>query len=312
MCDAASLLAPYHTLFLPCCALTRVLLSPQINAKGFKQLIKRREALEKQLQGSPVHTSETRAERFAAFERKQELVEKARTLRERVRQAQALGMRDTLKRMKRVLRRLGLTGEGDVIQLKGRVAAEISTSDELLMTELMFNGTFTDLTPEQSVALLSCMVFQEKSDEVALPKELERPFQKLQETARRVASVSSECKLPISATQYLERFNPGIMEVRAVWGTGPCRRWGPAHTGRGGARLQVVYAWSKGAKFSEVMKMTKAFEGSIIRAIRRLEELLRQLTLAAKSIGNTDMEEKFAAGVVAIKRDIVFAASLYL
>lgn len=58
--------------------------------------------------------------------------------------------------------------------------------------------------------------------------------------------------------------------------------------------------------------MTKAFEGSIIRAIRRLEELLRQLTLAAKSIGNSDMEEKFAAGVVAIKRDIVFAASLYL
>lgn len=209
-----------------------VLMGPaslQINAKGFKQMIRRREALEKQLQESPVHASETRAERFAAYERKQELVEKARTLRERVRQAQALGMRDTLKRMKRVLRRLGLTGEGDVIQLKGRVAAEISTADELLMTELMFNGTFTDLSPEQSVALLSCLVFQEKSDDVSLPKELERPFQKMQETARRVANVCSECKLPISVAQYLERFNPGIMEVRARAAARGPGRAGSAH-----------------------------------------------------------------------------------
>ena len=42
----------------------------------------------------------------------------------------------------------------------------------------------------------------------------------------------------------------------------------------------------QGAKFAEVGKMTDIFEGSIIRAMRRLEELLRQLGSAAKSIGN--------------------------
>jgi len=66
--------------------------------------------------------------------------------------------------------------------------------------------------------------------------------------------------------------------------------------------------------------------------MRRLEELLRQfasvclpdmiceleLTLvagsvqAAKSIGNTELEEKFTQSIEKIKRDIVFAASLYL
>ena len=33
---------------------------------------------------------------------------------------------------------------------------------------------------------------------------------------------------------------------------------------------------------------------------------------AAKAIGNTELENKFADSIVKIKRDIVFAASLYL
>lgn len=52
--------------------------------------------------------------------------------------------------------------------------------------------------------------------------------------------------------------------------------------------------------------------GSIIRAMRRLEEILRQLIQASKSIGNTDLENKFSESVKIVKRDIVFAASLYL
>lgn len=42
--------------------------------------------------------------------------------------------------------------------------------------------------------------------------------------------------------------------------------------------------------------MTDVFEGSIIRCIRRLEEILRQMCLAAKAIGNNELENKFAEG----------------
>ena len=58
--------------------------------------------------------------------------------------------------------RLGYPDAADVIEMKGRVACEISSGDELLLTELIFNGAFNDLTVEQEVALLSCFVFQEK------------------------------------------------------------------------------------------------------------------------------------------------------
>ena len=43
--------------------------------------------------------------------------------------------------------------------------------------------------------------------------------------------------------------------------------------------------------------MTTVFEGSLIRAFRRLEELLRQMGAAAKAIGNVELENKFADGI---------------
>ncbi|TQD96030.1 hypothetical protein C1H46_018372 [Malus baccata] len=76
--------------------------------------------------------------------------------------------------------------------------------------------------------------------------------------------------------------------------------------------MEAVYAWAKGSKFYEIMSATPVFEGSLIRAIRRLEEVLQQLIQAAKSIGETELESKFEEAVLKIKRDIVFAASLYL
>ena len=69
---------------------------------------------------------------------------------------------EELKCRKRVLRRLGFTSSDDIVDVKGRVACEISSGDELLLTELIFNGAFNTLKPEQCAALLSCFVFSEK------------------------------------------------------------------------------------------------------------------------------------------------------
>lgn len=77
--------------------------------------------------------------------------------------------------------------------------------------------------------------------------------------------------------------------------------------------MEAVYAWTKGSKFYDIMEMTPSvFEGSLIRAIRRIEEVLQQLILAAKSIGEVQLEAKLEEAVTKIKRDIVFAASLYV
>jgi ATP-dependent RNA helicase DOB1 len=76
--------------------------------------------------------------------------------------------------------------------------------------------------------------------------------------------------------------------------------------------MEALFAWCKGAKFVEVQKLTGNFEGTTIRTIRRIEELLRQIISAAKAIGNNELEAKFEKGVELIRRDIVFCSSLYL
>lgn len=48
------------------------------------------------------------------------------------------------------------------MQLKGRVACQIS-SHELLLTELLFENTLSPLAPEESAALLSCLVFTQNT-----------------------------------------------------------------------------------------------------------------------------------------------------
>lgn len=155
------------------------------------------------------------------------------------------------------------------------------------MTEMLFNGVFNDLNVYQINALLCCFVFEEKTDQMPkLTEELSKPLRLMQELAKRISTVSREAKLLIEEDEYIAQFKPNLMDV--------------------------VYSWSKGASFAQICKMTDAFEGSIIRCMRRLEELLRQMCMAAKVIGNADLENKFSEADKCIKRDIVFAASLYL
>ncbi|PVU94698.1 hypothetical protein BB561_002331 [Smittium simulii] len=252
---------------------------------SFVELLHKLTLLEEKLFEHPLHGSPMEGEIFTLYSNKLELQSKVQSIKRQIQDSTSVIQLDELKARKRVLRKLELTNNEDVIQVKGRVACEITTGDELVLTELIFNGVFNDLTPEQIVALLSCFVFQEKSTDDAprLATELAVPLRILQETVKRIAQVSIECKFPIDEEEYSNKFKPVLMDV--------------------------VYAWAAGAKFSQICKMTSIFEGSIIRAFRRLEELLKQMCVAAKAIGNTNLENKFAEAIVKIKLFCTFFIS---
>ena len=120
---------------------------------------------------------------------------------------------EELKARRRVLRRLAYTSESDVIQTKGRVACEISAGDELVLTELIFNGAFAKLSIEQTNALLSCFTFSEstKTNDSLTQPELQEPFKLLKQTATMVAQISQECKITIDTEEYVESFKFELM-----------------------------------------------------------------------------------------------------
>ncbi|XP_073824166.1 exosome RNA helicase Mtr4 [Musca autumnalis] len=267
------------------------LLNPitEMNIKDpeFKNIVDSIAKFEERLFAHPLHNSPELDRIYALYTQKLKVMEELKTAKAKLKEARSLLQMDELKHRKRILRRMEYCTAQDVIEFKGRVACELSSADELLMTEMIFNGVFNDLTTAQAVSLLSCFVCDEKSSEnPTSAEELSGPLRSMQELARRIAKISNECKLELDEESYVDKFKPFLMDV--------------------------VLAWCKGTSFLNVCKMTDIFEGSIIRCMRRLEELLRQMCQAAKTIGNTDLENKFAEGIRLLKRDIVFAASLYL
>lgn len=258
-----------------------------IKEPEFKQIVEAIDKFEERLFAHPLHNANDLHAIYAKYTSKLKVEKELKNVKAKLKEARSLLQMDELQKRKRVLRRMEYCTASDVIEFKGRVACELSSADELLITEMIFNGIFNDLTTAQSVSLLSTFVCDEKSSETpASTEELSGPLRSMQELARRIAKISNECKLDLDEETYVEKFKPFMMDV--------------------------VLAWCKGASFLSVCKMTDIFEGSIIRCMRRLEELLRQMCQAAKTIGNTELENKFSEGVRLLKRDIVFAASLYL
>ncbi|KAK2987010.1 hypothetical protein RJ640_024908 [Escallonia rubra] len=259
----------------------------QVQSSSYRKAVRRIEALENLFEKHEIAKSPLIEQKLKVLHKKKELTAKIKSIKRATRSSTVLAFKDELKARKRVLRRLGYASSDDVVELKGKVACEISSADELTLTELMFNGVLKEIKVEEMISLLSCFVWQEKLQDAPKPRdELELLFTQLQDTARRVAKVQLECKVQIDVENFVSSFRPDIMEA--------------------------VYAWAKGSKFYEIMEISQVFEGSLIRAIRRLEEVLQQLIQAAKSIGETELEAKLEDAVSKIKRDIVFAASLYL
>ncbi len=261
-----------------------------ITSDDFKSLQNRELELLQRLSSNSLTmmAKEERDKVLQAYSTRVALLEEARVLRHQARDSQAVAMREDLRKMKRVLKRLGyITPEG-VLGPKGRFSCELSTGEELVLTDMIFDGVFNTLTIEQAVSLLSCFVHKEpsKDDSPKVQQDLQLPFQQLQMTARNFAKVCIDAKMTLDEEEYVTSFNPGMMGV--------------------------VYAWCKGAKFADICALTNIFEGSIIRNIRRLEELLRQLASASMAIGNQELKRKFESGADSIRRGVVFAASLYL
>ncbi|KAF2665334.1 antiviral helicase [Microthyrium microscopicum] len=259
-----------------------------IKDDSFKRLLRKIELLESKLLANALHNSPRLPELYNRYSARVEISEKIKEVKKQILNAHSIMHLDELKCRKRVLRRLGFTDEADVVQLKARVACEISTGDELVLSELLFDSFFNELPPENIAAILSCFIFEEKTKEApALPEDLRILWSKIQATARTIAKVSMESKVPnITETEYLATFKMELMPV--------------------------VLAWSKGSSFADICKMTDVYEGSLIRLFRRLEELLRQMGQAAKVMGNSELEEKFDQALATVRRDVVAAQSLYL
>uniref|UniRef100_A0A914LAQ4 Helicase C-terminal domain-containing protein n=2 Tax=Meloidogyne incognita group TaxID=654580 RepID=A0A914LAQ4_MELIC len=225
----------------------------------------------------------------------------------------------------KVLRTLGYIDRENVVELKGKIACEIS-NQELLISELILDNKFQDRSPPEIAAMFSAFTCQHgrnnsnnirrnnnlnfnkinskngstsQSTETSISNESQQQQEQvervpieilreletdLKETARRIDDVQKECG--VFNSPVIEELKFGLMEV--------------------------VYQWANGLEFSKIMQLTDAQEGIIVRCIQRLDEVCKDVKKGAMIIGNPELAELMEETSNAIRRDIVFAASLYV
>lgn len=193
-----------------------------------------------------------------------------------------------------VLKELNYIDEEQNVLLKGRVACEISTGFELIITELVLDNFLASYEPEEIVSLLSVFLFQgnqiKESDmpPTTITPKLDFGRQKIIEVVTKVMNVFEKYSVLVTQeeAEFLETNRFELMEP--------------------------IYEWGRGMFFKDIMKITEVPEGTIVRVISRLDEVCRQVMNAARIIGDATLYEKMTFAQEKIKRDIVFCASLYL
>lgn len=190
-----------------------------------------------------------------------------------------------------VLQQLEFIDKNQNVALKGRVACEINSGWELVLTELILDNFLGDFEPEEIVALLSCFVYEgrlKEEEPVPMTPRLEKGRGRILEISEKLLKIYTEHLVMLTSEEeeFLER-----------------NRF---------ALVNVVYEWARGLSFRDIMQISVELEGTIVRVITRLDEVCRQVKDAALIVGDSLLHSKMSEAQERIKRDIVFCASLYL
>ncbi|AET38750.1 SKI complex RNA helicase subunit SKI2 Ecym_3257 [Eremothecium cymbalariae DBVPG len=190
-----------------------------------------------------------------------------------------------------VLRECGFIASDNTVLLKGRVACEINSGYELVLTELILDNFLGDFESEEIVALLSIFVYEGRTrqdEQLVTTPRLAKGIKRIEEIYTRLLETYEMYQVPLTKeeAEFLERNRAAL--------------------------INVVYEWARGLPFRSIMEISVEAEGTIVRTITRLDEVCREVKIAASIIGDSSLNLKMCQAQELIKRDIVFAASLYL
>lgn len=196
-----------------------------------------------------------------------------------------------------VLERLGYI-DGTTVRLKGRAACEVNTCESIILSELVYEQVLQPLEAADLAAVLSALVFTERLEEGVAPG--------MEELQLEAPQVVQTC---VRMTAVLE----SVGNVLAEYDVGESgKEYVRSHVRLG--FVKGVRDWAHGKSFVEVCGVYDGAvpEGTIVRTIVRLCELLRELKNVGRVIGDPALQTRAQEAVDLCRRDVIFAASLYV
>jgi antiviral helicase SKI2 len=171
---------------------------------------------------------------------------------------------------------------------------QINSANELILTELILENVFASYEPEEVVALLSCFVFQEKTDvEPVVPPRLEEGREAILAISDRVERIQTLHK--VASDDYKSILKFGLIEVVYEWAKGMVSLRDVCE------EMCVLTLYTQ--PFEQITALTDVAEGTIVRVINRLDETCREVRDAARVIGDAELFKKMEDAQLKIKRD---------
>ena len=189
---------------------------------------------------------------------------------------------------KNILKKLGYINEtNNILTPKGKAAREISTTDCVIISEILLSDILQNLKDDELVAFLSCFATNKSQVETKIPEtndNLNRAFQKFLEIYEDI--IKKEKENNFVENIYNRRFVPEA--------------------------VQAIQSWMNGDSFGEICKMTELEEGKLYNLISRIYLFLEELVNFYSSLGIVKEGQRLENIKNSVLRGIMGVQSLYL
>ncbi len=183
----------------------------------------------------------------------------------------------TFDRICAVLDELGYI-EGEKPLAQGKILAKIYAESDLLLTETIRLGLLDELNPAELLSVVSCMIYQSRSQEDLAPK---IPHQNVATALGEIARVWGQLEEIEEKHQVQTQKAPDL---------GFC---------------YIAYRWANGNSLNNVLKGSDMSVGDFVRSTKQLIDLMNQIATASEKLRPTCREavKRIDRGVVSYMLD---------
>jgi superfamily II RNA helicase len=175
------------------------------------------------------------------------------------------------------------------VLVKGIIASEISECNEILLTEIITNDFFMELEPAEIVAVLSVFI-EEKSNDITCIKQLD-VSQNIKDILENINFISKD---------FADYEYNSYLEIGTDWNIYL-------------SFLEPAYEWAQGKSILDIYtKFGQIYEGTFIRNILRIKNIIDNLKNIAEMVGKSDILKKLENLDEILIRDQVTTESLYI
>jgi antiviral helicase SKI2 len=186
-----------------------------------------------------------------------------------------------------VMKQFSLVDAKSMLALKGRSIAPLTNPYCLIICECVFRGILRELNDVELPAFFCIFVTEGKSPEKSDWTDLSPA---LDHSLKGLIAIHTEIMALENAFQVENEMTNKLVT----------------------SLVEPVYMWALGKPFVEICDITDIKEGNIVRTILRTHELLGNLKESAVMIGDALLKQRLEDAQAKMRRDIVFATSLYI